>query len=156
MNPRLLLVLTCLLVGCSNATLSDMRPRLGSGGLHCWLQLNFRSLPEGDARDVRVVFDSVVLHQDEEYDWSYIAANDYSMVEEGMEYSQEKYVKNDETTPESAPEPGQSMIVRFSLPSKKEVQVQSGDNTGLTATLYWGGKKQDSSSRGLFLSYQSK
>jgi hypothetical protein len=157
MNPRLVLLLSGLLVGCSNATISEMRPRLAAEVPHCWLTLNFRSAPEGDIRDVRVVFDSVVLFKEEEFDWDYIAANDHYMVpEEGLGYSQESYVLDTDTTAESDPEPGKSMIVRFRLPSKKEVMVKPGDNTGLTATLYWGGKKQDSASRGLFLSYQSK
>lgn len=145
-----------LCAGCSDATLSEMRPGLKGSSLQCWLTLNLKRLPKSsDVRDLKVTFSSVVLYQDETFDWSYIASHDVTSVKRkgwtGEEL--ESFVPNDDTTPEQDPALG-PMKVEFTLPSREKVQVKSGDDTNLNAELYWGGKRQDSMSRGMFLAYQ--
>lgn len=134
-----------------------MRPGLNSSGLQCWLTLSFRAAPTGsEPNDVSVVFSSVVLEQDESFDWRYIATHDHNMITEKdwLGNDAQKFVPDELTTPDTPPRRG-SMHVLFQIPSKERVKLEGGQEPTIEARLYWGGKKQDSISRGLFLAYQS-
>ncbi|MBL8924398.1 MAG: hypothetical protein JNJ54_36455 [Myxococcaceae bacterium] len=144
------------LLGCSSASLSELRPGLSSNGFQCWLTLAFRQPPKsGDVQDVRVVFSSVVLLQDESFDWEYLTTHDHTVSAEkdwaGTE--QRRFVADETTTPETTPA-GKTLQVLFQLPAPKTVEVKPGDETNLTARLFWAGKERDSISRGLFMAYQ--
>lgn len=152
-------VVTTLAFGCKSGSLSDMRPGLNSGGLECWLTLNFKRPPKsGDAHDVRVRFSSVVLFEDEEFDWEYLTHNDMKAIEhkDWLGNMQTRFEPVPETTPESDPPIGSSMMVKFQIRSQTEVKLKPGDETALKATFFWGGTEQDSMRRGLFLAYQTK
>lgn len=145
--------------GCKAGSLSDMRPMLVGNGLECQLTLNFKKAPKtGDVHDVRVRFSSVVLFQDEEFNWDYMTQHDFHTVEhkDWLGNMQGHFEPVPETTPDSEPPIGGSMSVQFQLPSQAEVKVNPGDETGLRATFFWAGVEQDSAARGLFLAYQSK
>jgi|CXWL01.1.fsa_nt_gi hypothetical protein len=136
-----------------------MRPGLNSGGLECWLTLNFKRAPKtGDSRDVRVRFSSVVLFEDEEFDWDYLASHDMKSIDfkDWLGNAQTRFEPVAETTPESDPPIGGSMMVKFQIRSQAEVKLKPGDETALKATLLWAGTEQDSMRRGLFLAYQTK
>lgn len=155
---RAIVVGAVALVGCSNASLADMRPGLVGNGLQCMMTLKFNKRPKaGDVKDVKVTFSSIVLTADQTFDWAYITEHDQRLIKGTDDYSvPDKYQPNTDTTAESEPEVGTPMIVQFFLDAHKEVQVKSGDDTALNATLYWAGKKEDAASRGLFLAYQRK
>jgi hypothetical protein len=137
-----------------------MRPGVKGNQLMCWLTLNFKHKPKaGDARDVKVSFHSVVLEEDQLFEWDYIAAHDYTLVgqpDDWMSSEAGKYLPDAKTTGDAEPPVGQAMAVQFTMPSKKQVMLKAGDEDNLVATLWWGGKKQDSAKRGLFLAYQKK
>ncbi len=143
--------------GCSDATLSELRPGLEGNGFQCWLTVNLKKLPRGDPQDLRVILSSVVLYQEMSYDWDYLTANDYMLVDQqdSLGNAIQKYVPDDSTTVNDPPHP-MKMRVKFVPPSKPTVKLGSGDDLTVTATLYWGGKKQDSISRGLMMAYQRK
>ncbi|HEY8209695.1 MAG TPA: hypothetical protein VIG99_19545 [Myxococcaceae bacterium] len=144
--------------GCSDATLSELRPGLQNSSFQCWLTLNLKKVPKrGDPTDIRVMFDSVVLYEELSFDWKYLAENDYQLVDQkdSLGNDIQKYELDTATTADDPPRPG-TMRVQFLLPSKQSVKLKSGDKTDLTATLYWGGKEQDSISRGLAMAYQSR
>jgi hypothetical protein len=146
------------LAGCKPASLSEMRPGLKGSTLQCWLTLNFKKPVPEDPRDVKVVFKSIVLNQDETYAWDYIATHDYNVVTEkgwtGAEL--DKFVLNESTTVDFSPTTGTAMKVEFMIPSKTEVKVTSASDVSLTAELFWGGKSVDTMSRGMFLAYETK
>lgn len=146
------------LAGCSNASLADMRPGLIGNGLQCMLTLKFKKLPNaGDPKDVKVVFSSAVLFEDESYDWKYITENDQIIIKGTDDYSiPDKYQPDGATTAESDPPLGKPMIVQFRIRSRESIVVEKHDDTTLTATLFWAGQKMDASSRGLFLAYQKR
>ena len=144
------------LAGCREASLSDMRPMLNSDGLMCWLTVNFKKVPKGaDPKDVKVVFNSLVLFKDEEFTWDHLAENDYlEKTEKDWLGEHVKYVLDDSTTAADDP-PLRPVQFKFQLPSKDSVKATRTNEVVLEATLYWGGRKMDSSTRGLFLAYQS-
>lgn len=150
--------LAVALCGCKPASLSDMRPGLKGSSLQCWLTLSFKKAPAGDARDVKVVFRSVVLFQDETFDWEYLAGHDHKVVSQKTDLGTDvdKFVLDDATTAESAPGPGTKMMVEFLIPSRQEVQMKPDDEATLDAELFWGGQPMDKMSRGLFLAYQRR
>jgi hypothetical protein len=156
---RVILAVAALaLAGCSNATLSEVRPGLGSGGITCWATLNFKSRPKtGDVRDVQVLFNSIVLDEEKRFDWDYITSHDYQVkLEKNWAGEQEKFVLDESTTAESEVPIGGSLKVQFAMPSKAEVDASGHSDMTVQVALYWAGKKQDSASRGLFLAYQKK
>ncbi|MBX7101813.1 MAG: hypothetical protein K1X89_29125 [Myxococcaceae bacterium] len=158
MRP-LLLVLPVLLGGCSNATLSDVRPGLGGDGISCWATLNFKSRPKsGDLRDVKVVFTSIVLDGEKTFGWEELTANDYQshFEKNWLNDQQEVLTLDPSTTAESDPPVGGTMKVKLYMPSKSEVQAGGYTDVTLQVALWWAGVKQDSASRGLFLAYQKK
>ncbi len=56
------------------ARIADMTPggNIGSGGMDCWLTLEFKGPPEGtDARDVLVRFESVALKEPAKFEALY-------------------------------------------------------------------------------------
>ncbi|HVE81687.1 MAG TPA: hypothetical protein VND93_02520 [Myxococcales bacterium] len=154
----LVLAVAACAAGCGDATLSELRPGVENSSFICWLTLNLKKLPKGgDPQDIQVKFSSVVLYEDLSFDWEYIAANDYQLVDQkdSLGNDIQKYVLDAGTTAGDPPRPGK-MRVKFTLPSKQSVKLESGDKTNVMATLYWGGKKQDSITRGLMMAYQSR
>ncbi len=128
------------------------------GGLQCWLTLNFRNLPKsGDVDDVRVTFNSVVLYQDETFDWPYMLENDYlfKTTKDWLGNDLTSFTPDVGTTAADHPAVGEKRVL-FRLPSKESVVLKPGDEDRLVATLYWAGKKQDTMVRGLFTVYQKK
>jgi len=143
--------------GCSDATLSELRPGIEGSSFQCWLTVHLKKLPRGDPLDLRVTFSSVVLYEDLSYDWEYLAANDYNLVDQKDSLGNDirKYVLDDSTSPDDPPHPGK-MRVKFLLPSKDTVRLESGDKLNVTAVLHWGGREQDSITRGLMMAYQTR
>lgn len=158
MRLALLAVAVVVSSSCSDASLSEMRPGLSSGGFQCWLTLKLKSLPKGDVNDLHVVFSSIVLFHDEDFDWEYITTHDHQVVanKDWMGNEQHNYVLDAATTPEDTPTPGMELKVLFQLPSQKQVEVHAGDDTNLNAALFWGNERQDTMARGMFLAYQKQ
>ena len=140
-----LLALAVLATGCGNAKIGTMVPggNPGSGQLECWVVIEFTSDPGGiDRKDVVVEFDSPALAGPQSYDWSFIAAHD--VISQG-EF--QGYRKNTDTTPDVDPPLGVPIRVKYPLDAMDSFVLEPGQSLDLTATLYWGGKKQDSASR---------
>lgn len=96
--------------------------------------LVFRKAPPGaDPRDVQLRFTSAALERDHVVDWAFIArqARD-ERTERRLEAAR----------PEGPPPLGVPMLVTVFLPMKKELQALRTDLV-LTATLTWGGVRQD-------------
>lgn len=137
------LALACAL-GCSKAELSDMVPggNLSSGAIECWLTIEFTGEPGAiDPRNVRVEFDGVMLAEPQVYDWDFIASHDEKALGFGKGFA-----RNEDTRPAAPPPIGVPIKVRYPIPALAVVQ---SDDLDLKATLYWGGKKQDSMTRSL-------
>ncbi len=146
-----------LAAGCGKVSISEMRPGMEGSSLLCWLTLTFKAPPkEGDARDVRVIFTSIALEEPVQFDWDYLTANDYLVkTEKTWLGDQDRFVIDNSTT--SALEPGnQKLKVKFLMDSKKTVSSAGYTDMTLKADVYWAGKRQDSSTRGLFLAYQKQ
>jgi hypothetical protein len=128
------------------ARIANMTPggNIRSGGMDCWLTLEFKGLPEGmDARDVRVRFESVALEEPAEFDWAFIASHD--KISAGDAFGS-GYHNNSETTPNTDPPLGQPIKARFPLRALSKIE-NAPSPLYLKAELYWGGKKRDSSKR---------
>jgi hypothetical protein len=128
------------------AEITNMTPGgdISSGGMDCWLTLEFKGLPEGaDARDVRVRFESVALEDPAEFDWAFIASRD--KISAGDAFGS-GYHNNDETTANTDPPLGQPIKARFPLKARAEI-ANAPSPLYLKAELYWGGKKRDSAKR---------
>ena len=97
---------------------------VATGQLECWLTMEFKNMPDGDARDIRVHFSSEALQDDAEFDWSYIAAKD---VIKGENFGDGNR-KNEATTPESEPPLGQPLKVKFPLAAKRRLPNSSGES----------------------------
>jgi hypothetical protein len=131
-----------------HAKISEMVPggNVGSGELECWLTLQFDRYPDGiDRRDVRVRFDSIALHEAQEFDWRYIANHD--QLPRGTKFGS-GYRDNTSTEPRKDPPLGDPFKVRFPLRAKRRIE-DAPKTIWLTAELYWGGKKQHSFRRPL-------
>ena len=135
-----------------DVAITEMVPgqNVGSGQLDCWLTFDFRRLPEGvDPTDVEVRFESIALRRPATYDWSYIASHDLRRAGErfGSGHTPIK-----ESTPGSPPPLGIPLKVKFPLKGKREIE-NAPSEIWLEATVYWGGKEQDSQKRRLDHAY---
>jgi hypothetical protein len=126
-----------------------------TGGLSCWLTFNFARLPSGvDPTDVIVRFESEALAEPAEFDWAYIAANDYLVTEAGSGFGA-GHRKAEHTTPSQPPALGKPTKVNFALKARRQIDANP-DQIWLHATLYWGGKKQHSYKRNIAHVYSSR
>lgn len=128
------------------AEIAEMTPGgdIATGGLDCWLTLEFKGLPAGaDARDVRVRFESVALEEPAEFDWAFIASRD--KISAGDAFGS-GYHDNSATTAKTDPPLGQRIKARFPLKARYKIE-NAPSPLYLRAELYWGGKKRDSAKR---------
>jgi hypothetical protein len=140
------LALACAL-GCGKAELSDMVPggSVASGAIECWLTIEFTGEPGAiDPRSVQVEFDGIMLAEPQVYDWEFIASHDERALGLGKGFA-----RNEATQPDAPPPIGVPIKVRYPIPAMQVVNVGAGQDLDLKATLYWGGKKQDSMTRSL-------
>lgn len=138
-----------------HAKIEKMVPggNVATGGLDCWLTLNFATLPDGvDLTDVKVRFESEALLEPAEFDWAYIASHDFLAAEAGKFGAGN--IKADHTAPGRPPELGRPTKARFPLKARSKIQADP-DQIWLHATLYWGGKKQHSYKRNIAHVYES-
>ena len=129
-----------------SAEISSMTPggNIMTGNLECWLELTFSGEPPGDPTDVEVVFSSVAMPMPQSFDWAFIAQHDQVQKGEFQGY------KFNEATQGDAPPPRDMTIrVKFPLQAHQRFRLEAGDELELQATLYWGGEKQHSVSRGI-------
>ena len=141
----LLAATSCGMLGGCHAKLSGMVPGMSErmDMLECWLTIEFKKYPKNaDLRDVKVVFSSIALFEDESFDWSYIAAND--RIAQGMGKG---YRPNDETQPDQDPPLKTKIKVKFPLRARPQLELDLTETISLEATLFWGGKKQGSISQ---------
>lgn len=148
-----LLALATSLAGCnlieavfSDASVSGMVPggNVATGGLDCWLTLEFESLPDGiDPRDVRVRFESLALVEPAEFDWAYIASHD--RLAKGQKFGS-GHQPNEATRPDTDPPLGSPLKVRFPLNARRRIDDMPTP-LWLEAQLFWGGVKQGSERR---------
>jgi hypothetical protein len=155
-------ILSMAVAGCNfidvvlgrHATISKMVPggSIASGRLDCWVTIEFDRYPDAaDLRDVRVRFESVALEEPAEFDWAYIASRD--VVSAGTDFGS-GHRAADATQPGAKPPLGQPTKVRLPLRAKREIE-DAPSTLWLEATLYWGGKEQDSERRTLEHVYAS-
>jgi hypothetical protein len=154
MRRAFILATAAALCGCSkDAKLSDLVPAgATNASMDVWLTLTFKQYPPNiDRRDVQVTFSSVALEQDSTYDWNYIATRDVlpPSVRSGNP-------QNTDTSPEGEPSLTSPSKVSFTLPFRKHFVNDKGEKLRLTATLYWGGVKQDSTSKSIGHLYSSR
>jgi len=137
-----------------HAKISKMVPggNIANNKLDCWITLEFDRYPDGaDLRDVRIRFESVALEAPAEFDWAYIASHD--VVAAGTDFGS-GHRDAHETQPGENPPLGKPTKVRLPLRAKREIE-DAPATLWLEATLYWGGKKQDSERRTLEHVYAS-
>ena len=143
--------LSCGLLGKCTASLSEMYPGMSEemDGIECWLTIKFKKYPEGiNPLDVKVVFSSIALFEDQTFTWGYIAAND--VVPQGMGKGNRP---NEETRPDLKPPLNTKIKVKYPLRARPKIDVEVTDTITLYADLYWGGKKLDSASKALEHTY---
>jgi hypothetical protein len=117
----------------------------GMTGLECWLTLDFNAVPDGDARDLVVVFEGEAVQGGQQrFDWDFIASHDVT--------SAGKRASNGATSPQSPPPVGQATKVNFPIRAMSHVK-DSSYNMPLVATVYWGGVKQDSAQKSVGHAY---
>jgi len=147
----LILCLTMLTLlsapGCSllsDARLSEMMPGMSDmmDKLECWLTIEFKRYPDNvSLRDVKVVFSSIALFEDQSFDWQYIAAND--QIAQGLGKG---YRPNEESQPDQ--DPPLKIKIKVNYPLRARPRLEDLDETiTLEAELFWGGKSQGSLSR---------
>jgi hypothetical protein len=129
-----------------DAEISYMAPggNLHTGHLECWMEITFTGEAPGDPRDVEVVFSSIVMAAPQKFDWAFISQHD--LVRKG---DWAGYKVNADTSPDADPPREMAIRVKFPIEAMDRLLVQPGDDLDLHATLYWGGEKQHSLSRGL-------
>lgn len=116
---------------------------VGMDKLECWLTIEFKKYPKNiDLKDVEVRFSSIALQQDEVFDWAYIAAHD--VISLGF---MKGFKENTESSPEREPPLNVPVKVNYPLQAKPRLELSAGETILLTAELFWGGKKLDSSER---------
>jgi hypothetical protein len=138
----------------SDARITAITPgqSINGGDLDCWLTLEFDEVPNGiDPQDVRVRFESIALVEPSEFDWTYIAEND--VVSAGDHFGA-GYNDNTATTPGSPPPAGMPIKARFKLHPKEKLENKP-DTLYLHATLYWGGKREDTTKQAIEHVYAS-
>jgi hypothetical protein len=160
--PRILIIYLMMLIlfstpGCSllsAAKLSDMLPGLSDtmDKLECWLTIEFKKYPDNiDLRNVKVVFSSVVLFEDQSFDWQYIAAKD--LIPQGLG---KEFKRNDVSQPDQDPPLNVKVKVNYPLRARPRLELNVTKIIDLKAELFWGGKKQDSLSSTIEHVYQRK
>lgn len=143
-----LLLGLCAAPGCNmvqaifaDAKIDKMVPggNVATGGLDCWLTLEFQSYPKGvDPKDVEVRFRSEALVRPATFGWAYIAERD--VVSKGAKFGS-GHASLESTTPDAPPPLDEPIKVRFPLQAKHRLETSGA--IWLYAELWWGGKKQD-------------
>jgi len=119
---------------------------INGGDLDCWLTLEFDEVPSGvDPQDIRVRFESIALVEPSEFDWAYIAEHD--VVSAGDHFGA-GYNDNDATTANAPPPAGMPIKAKFKLHPKEKLENKP-DTLSLPATVYWGGKAEDTTKRAI-------
>jgi hypothetical protein len=140
---------SCSLV--SDAKISGMMPGMSEmmDKLECWLTIEFRRYPDNiNLQDVKVVFSSIALFNDQTFDWRYIAAND--QIAQGLGKG---HRPNEESQP--GQDPPLKTKIKVNYPLQARPRLENLDKTiTLEATLFWGGKKQGSLSTTIEHVYQ--
>lgn len=135
----LLPAISCGLLGGCAARLSDMFPGMSENmdRLECWLTIEFKKYPDNvDPRDVKLVFSSIALYENESFDWAYIAAND--QIAQGMGKG---YLPNELTRPDLAPPLRIKIKVKYPLHARPKLELDLAETITLYADLFWGGQK---------------
>ena len=152
--PCLTAVILLSAPGCSllsDATISGMMPGMSDmmDKLECWLTIEFKKYPSDvNLRDVKVVFSSIALFNDETFDWQYIAAHD--QIAQGLGKG---HKPNEESQP--GVDPPLKTKIKVNYPLRARPKLENLDETiTLKAELFWGGKKQGSLSQTIEHVYQ--
>ena len=127
--------------------ITKMVPGLSGGmtDLECWLTIEFTGDPPADPRDFKVVFEGeAIAGGSQTFTWDYVAAKDFT--------AHGKRANNTSTMPSEPPTTGDASKVNFRLMAKATVDDASY-NLPLTATVYWGGVKQDSAQKSVGHAY---
>ena len=136
----------------SDATITEMTPGISAmmDKLECWLTIEFKRYPEDiRLRDVKVVFSSMALFEDQTFGWPFIAENDQIAQGLGKGYAPNGASRGDQKPPLKV-----KIKVNYPLRARPRIELEGLETISLAATLYWGGKKQDSASRSIEHAYR--
>jgi len=128
--------------GAGDAVIDEMTPSGLLGNAQCRLGFDFKRIPQGAGpMDIKVVFTGDILERGTvEYYWNFIGAN--------AQVPRKKYAGWEAAPgiyPSMQPPLNTKFSVNFPVPVKNTASTKT--DFDVTATLYWGGKEQDSSTR---------
>lgn len=117
---------------------------VATGGLDCWLTLEFTAYPPGaDPTDISVRFRSIALEETQEFDWAYIADRDVRTA--GGKFGS-GHADAPATRADAPPPLDESIRIRFPLEAR--TQIEGAPSTlWLEAEVLWGGQRMDAERR---------
>jgi hypothetical protein len=138
-------------VGEGNAKISGMTPSGVASEAGCWVDFEFKNTPAGiDPMDAKIVFSGPLLVTDKlEYRWDFIGAHAQTPRKVGTGWE-----KATDVSPSAPPPLNTPFSVSFPVPIKSE--TMSDNDFDVTATLYWGGRKQSSDIGSFRYQYRAK
>ena len=127
-----------MIAGEGAAKIVRMTPGGMMGNCHCWVTFKFGKPPEGiNAKDVKIVFEGAPMARTTEFGWDFIAKN-ARVKGQGPQGR----VAAPNVSAGNAPPMDMEFDVDFPLDAK--TSMMSDESFDVTATIYWGGRKQDS------------
>lgn len=126
-----------MIAGEGAARIVSMTPGGMMGNCHCWVTFKFGKPPEGiNTKDVRFVFEGAPMTRTAEFGWDFITGHAQ------MKGPGPRGRVPANLSAANAPPVGTEFDVDFPLDVK--MSMKSDESFDVTATLYWGGRKQDS------------